>query len=30
MQALAEAGVTVAENPTEAAELMVEVVRQLG
>jgi succinyl-CoA synthetase alpha subunit len=30
MEALAEAGVTVALNPTEQAELMVEVVRQLG
>ena len=30
MEALAEAGVTVAQNPTEQAELMVEVVRQLG
>jgi succinyl-CoA synthetase alpha subunit len=30
MQALSEAGVNVAQNPTEAAELMVEIVRQLG
>jgi succinyl-CoA synthetase alpha subunit len=30
MEALSAAGVTVAKNPTEAAELMVEVVRQLG
>ncbi len=29
MQALAEAGVRVASNPTEAGELMAEVVRQL-
>ncbi len=30
MKALAEAGVTVAKNPTEAAELMVEIVSKLG
>ena len=30
MQALSEAGVNVAQNPTEAAEIMVEIVRQLG
>jgi succinyl-CoA synthetase alpha subunit len=30
MEALAEAGVNVALNPTEAAEMMVEVVAQLG
>jgi succinyl-CoA synthetase alpha subunit len=30
MEALAAAGVTVAKNPTEAGELMVEVVRSLG
>ncbi len=30
MEALASAGVTVAKNPTEAGELMVEVVRSLG
>jgi len=30
MQALAEAGATVAENPTEQAELMVEIVKQLS
>ena len=30
MDALAEAGVTVARNPTEAGELMVEIVRSLG
>ncbi|TAN29809.1 MAG: succinate--CoA ligase subunit alpha [Actinomycetota bacterium] len=29
MKALAEAGVTVAKNPTEAAELMVEIVSKL-
>ena len=30
MDALSEAGVTVAQNPTEAAELMVEVVQLLS
>jgi succinyl-CoA synthetase alpha subunit len=30
MQALAAAGVTVAQNPTEAGEAMVEIVRKLG
>jgi succinyl-CoA synthetase alpha subunit len=30
MEALAEAGVTVAENPTEAGEKMVEIVKALG
>jgi hypothetical protein len=30
MEALAAAGVTVAQNPTEAAEIMVDVVAQLG
>ncbi len=30
MEALAEAGVTVAKNPTEAGELMVGIVRSLG
>jgi succinyl-CoA synthetase alpha subunit len=30
MEALAEAGATVAQNPTEAAEIMVDVVAQLG
>jgi succinyl-CoA synthetase alpha subunit len=30
MEALAEAGAIVAENPTQQAELMVDVVRQLG
>jgi succinyl-CoA synthetase alpha subunit len=30
MDALARAGVNVAQNPTEAAEMMVEVVQQLG
>ncbi len=30
MEALAEAGVTVAQNPTEAAEIMVDIVAQLG
>jgi succinyl-CoA synthetase alpha subunit len=30
MEALAAAGVTVAENPTEAGELMAEVVAKLG
>jgi succinyl-CoA synthetase alpha subunit len=30
MEALAEAGATVAQNPTEAAEIMVDVVPQLG
>jgi len=30
MEALAAAGATVAQNPTEAAELMVEVVRRLA
>ncbi len=30
MEALASAGVTVAKNPTEAGELMVEIVRGLG
>ncbi len=30
MEALAAAGVNVAQNPTEAAEIMVEIVRQLG
>jgi succinyl-CoA synthetase alpha subunit len=30
MEALSEAGVTVAQNPTEAAELMVEVVQLLS
>jgi succinyl-CoA synthetase alpha subunit len=30
MKALEEAGVTVAKNPTEAAELMVEIVSKLN
>ena len=30
MDALAAAGVTVAQNPTEAGEAMVEIVRKLG
>ncbi|MGO9342443.1 MAG: succinate--CoA ligase subunit alpha [Acidimicrobiales bacterium] len=30
MEALAQAGVTVAQNPTEAAEIMVDIVGQLG
>ncbi len=30
MDALAQAGVTVAQNPTEAAEIMVDIVGQLG
>ena len=30
MEALAAAGVNVAQNPTEAAEIMVEIVRQLA
>ena len=30
MEALAEAGVNVAQNPTEAAEMMVEVVKGLS
>ncbi|MGO9560813.1 MAG: succinate--CoA ligase subunit alpha [Acidimicrobiales bacterium] len=30
MEALSAAGVTVAKNPTEAGELMVEIVRSLG
>jgi succinyl-CoA synthetase alpha subunit len=30
MEALSAAGVTVAKNPTEAGELMVEIVRALG
>jgi hypothetical protein len=30
MEALTEAGALVAKNPTEAGELMVEVVRGLG
>jgi hypothetical protein len=29
MEALAAAGVTVAQNPTEAGELMVEIVKGL-
>jgi len=30
MEALSEAGVSVALNPTEAGEMMVEIVRGLG
>ena len=30
MEALADAGVTVAQNPTEAGDAMVEIVRRLG
>jgi succinyl-CoA synthetase alpha subunit len=30
MEALADAGVRVGKNPTEAGELMVEVVREHG
>ena len=30
MEALAAAGVTVAQNPTEAGERMVEIVKELG
>jgi succinyl-CoA synthetase alpha subunit len=30
MEALSDAGVTVAQNPTEAGEAMVDIVRKLG
>jgi hypothetical protein len=30
MEALADAGVRVGQNPTEAGQLMVEIVRELG